>query len=539
MESPPLTQDVPVKAPRPRKKRRRLILLLILILLAAALVLTRLAGGNQIPGAGNWLSAAVQRRDMTVAVSGTGTLQPIDSYKVTALVRGEILDAPFEEGDVVEKDSLLFHIDSGDAETGIARAQLSVEQAQLTYDQLLRSQKDARLEANADGVIQTLFFEAGDSVPAGSVVASILDRSTMKLTVPFHAADAAALFPGQSALVAVDGTPEVLSAAVEEVSPIDSVGPGGTLVRSVTLRVPNPGALDVTNTGTAVVEGVTCAASGPFAYAADKQVTAGMGGTLAELHVKAGDRVSKGQLLGLLDTDALTDQLASARLNLRSAQLSLESARKSLESYTLTAPISGTIIEKNYKAGDNVDPSSASLSSSMAVIYDMSALTFDMNVSELDIGSIAPGQRVEVTAEALPGQTFTGTVVRVSINGSTTGGFTTYPAAILLEDYGALRPGMNVSARIIVEQADGVLCVPVSAVSRGDTVTVPGEGAMAPDGRTVADPSRLESRPVTLGRGDDEYIEITSGLEEGDIVLFQSSDPTAALPGASVAVSGG
>lgn len=538
MESTALTQDVPVKSPRPRKKRRWLIPLLILIL-AAALVLSRLVGQGQSPGAGNWLTASAQRRDMTVAVAGTGTLQPIDSYKVTALVRGEILDAPFEEGEVVEKDSLLFHIDSGDAETGIARARLAVEQAQLTYDLLLRSQKDTRLEANADGVVQSLFFEAGDSVPAGSAVAAILDKATMKLTVPFHAADAAALTPGQSALVTVDGTPEVLAGTVEEVSPIDSVGPGGTLVRSVTLRVPNPGVLDVTNTGTAAVGNVACAASGPFAYAADKLVTAGTSGTLAELCVKVGDTVSKGQLLGLFDGDAVSDQIENARLNLRSAQLSLESAQKALESYTLTAPISGTIIEKNYKAGDNVDPSSASLSASMAVIYDMSALTFDMNVSELDIGSVAPGQRVEVTAEALPGQTFTGTVERVSINGSTTGGFTTYPATVLLEDYGALRPGMNVSARIIVEQAEGVLCVPVSAVSRGDTVTVPGEGAMAPDGHTVADPSRLESRPVTLGRGDDDYIEITSGLEEGDTVLFQSADSLSAAPGASVAVAGG
>ena len=61
--------------------------------------------------------------------------------------------------------------------------------------------------------------------------------------------------------------------------------------------------------------------------------------------------------------------------------------------------------------------------------------------------------------------------------------------------------------------------VPVDAVERGNTVLVPGPGAMTPDGAAVADPALLESRQVTLGRNDEQYIEITAGLEEGETVL--------------------
>ena len=141
-----------------------------------------------------------------------------------------------------------------------------------------------------------------------------------------------------------------------------------------------------------------------------------------------------------------------------------------------------------------------------------------MNISELDLSKLREGQEVDITADAIPGEVFTGTVDRISINGTTTNGFTTYPATILLEEYGGLNPGMNVSADIIVERTEGALSVPAAAVQRGDTVLVPLEGCLAPDG-TVADPSRSEERTVTLGGSDGTYVEITSGLEEGETVL--------------------
>ena len=88
---------------------------------------------------------------------------------------------------------------------------------------------------------------------------------------------------------------------------------------------------------------------------------------------------------------------------------------------------------------------------------------------------------------------------------------------------------MNVSATILGETVKNALFVSVGAVNRGNTVLVPGEGAMSEDGAAVADPSRLEERPVTLGRSGDAYIEITSGLTEGETVLIL--DQTAVMGG--------
>ena len=60
----------------------------------------------------------------------------------------------------------------------------------------------------------------------------------------------------------------------------------------------------------------------------------------------------------------------------------------------------------------------------------------------------------------------------------------------------------------------------MDAVNRGNTVTIPGPGAMNADNTAVADVSKLETREVTLGKSDGDYIEVTGGLEEGDTVLI-------------------
>ena len=74
---------------------------------------------------------------------------------------------------------------------------------------------------------------------------------------------------------------------------------------------------------------------------------------------------------------------------------------------------------------------------------------------------------------------------------------------------------------------------PVDAVNRGNTVTIPGPGAMNADNTAVADVSKLETREVTLGKSDGDFIEVTGGLEEGDTVLIpnQSSNMMAEMMG--------
>ena len=531
----PETEPSPLwTGPKKRRKwiKRVLVIAAVLALLFWIVVRPMLGGTAAVSGA--YQTAQVQRQDLTVSVSGSGTVTPIESYQVSALVTGEILESPFEDGDQVEKDQLLYRIDPGSAQTALQQAQLSVQQAQMNYDTLASS---LQVKAIGGGVVQTLHVQEGDLVSAGTAIADITDTSTMTLTVPFQAGDAAHISAGQTAQVTLSGTQETLTGTVESVASADQVGNGGALVRQVKIRLTNPGALTETTGATARVGTYACAAGGTLSPRLRQTITAAASGEITDLNVSVGSRVSAGTVLAAIGGESAENSLADAALAVQNAQLSLQSAQEALDSYTITSPISGTVIEKNLKAGDQLNGGD---SGAMAVIYDLSQLELQMDVSELDIGQIQPGQTVEITAEALPGQTFTGVVEKVSVNGTTTDGFTTYPVTILLSEYGDLNPGMNVSAHIIVERSENALCVPAEAVNSDGTVLVAGEGAFAEDGVTIADPSKIESRPVTLGRGNQDFVEITSGLEEGETVLLpiQSTGGMPSDGSAAVAAAG-
>lgn len=520
----------------PKKKRRWPKVVIAVLLVLAALfffVIRPMLGAGKELLAGAYLTSTAQMQEMTVSVSSTGTIQPIDSYNVSGMVTGEVLEAPFEVGDQVEKGDVLYRIDPGSAETALQQAQLSVQQAQLNYDSIVDGLNP---KASGAGVVQKLHVKKGDLVSAGSPIADISDTSTMTLTVPFQSADAQRIAVGSSAQVTLAGTLETLTGTVESVANADLVGNGGALVRQVKIRVQNPGALTTSTTATAKVGSIACAGSGTFEANLTQTVIATGSGEVVSLNVSAGSRVSAGQVLATLGGSSAQTSLENASISLQNAQLSLQNAQDALDNYTITAPISGTVIEKNFKAGDTIDNNSLTAAGgTLAVLYDMSTLTFEMKIDEKDINKVQVGQEVTITADAVEGVTFSGVVDTVNINGTTVSGQTNYPVTVVINDPQDLKPGMNVSADIIVERAGTVLCVPVDAVNRGSdkpTVQVAQEGALDENGNVV-DPSKLETREVTLGRNDNDNIEITSGLSEGEIVVWvnEVSNPFAAMMG--------
>lgn len=536
---PETAQEGQQKAPAfqaPKKKRKWPKRLLIAAAILAALfffVIRPMLGAGQQMIAGLYQAETAQVRDMTVSVSSTGTVTPIDSYRVNSLVTGEVLEAPFEEGDWVEKGALLYRIDMGDAETALEQAQLSVRQAQLSYDTLV---KNLTPTASAAGVVQTVHVSKGDLVNTGSPIADITDTSTMTITLPFLSADAAQIWSGAAATVTMDGTGETLRGTVEKISTADLVGAGGALIRQVEIRVNNPGALTAQATATATVGTIACAGSGSFQANRSQTVVAMTSGEVTDLYITAGTRVSAGTALASLGGSNVNDSLENAALALENAQLSLKRSQDALDNYVITAPISGEVIEKNFKAGDKLDNNTLTAAGgNLAVIYDMSSLTFEMRIAELDINKIEEGQPVSITASAVEGETFSGYVDKVNLNGTTQSGMTNYPITVQITDPGALKPGMNVSADVIVDRVGQVLCVPVEAVKRGGespyVQIIPPEGL--DENGSVKDLSLIQRRDVSLGSNDEQYIQITEGLSEGEIVVWenQASNPFAMMVG--------
>ena len=487
------------------------------VVVAAAGAVFLIGGGNKAASRDvTYAETTPTRQDVSNSLSGTGTLNPANTYTVKSLVDGKILTGGFEEGDKVEEGDVLYTIDSSDASTNLEKASIALQQAQRSYDKTVDLQY---VRAEVDGTVSSLKVAKGDQVTSGQEVAVIRDSSKMLLNLLFPAADAANFSVGQSADVVLDGTFETLKGTITAVTGTDELSTGNLLVRTVTIRVNNAGGLTTAQAATASVNGVSSIASATFAYQAERTLTALASGTVSAINVQEGDTVSKGDILIELTGDDLTESIQSASESLRSAEISMQNLQDTMSNYTITSPISGTIIEKDAKQGDALTSGST-----LCVIYDLSYLEMVINVDELQIGALSVGQKVQLTADAVTDKTYVGTVTRVSMKGSSSGGTTTYPITIRIDNTDGLRPGMNANAEIVVAEASNALVVPNAAVIRGGYVLVSKKSPSAANAVEDMDaPDGYVYVKVETGVSDDSYTEIKSGLQEDDTVAYDTS----------------
>ena len=464
----------------------------------------------------SYTEAAPERRDVTNTLSGTGTLNPANTYTVKSLVDGKVLTGTIEEGNIVEESNVLYTIDSSDASTNFEKAEIAMQQAQRSYDKVVDRQY---VRAEVAGVVSSLKVTKGDEVTSGQEVAVIRDSSRMLLTLEFPAADAANFSVGQSAAVTLDGTFEQLNGTVTSVSGTDALSAGNLLTRTVTITVQNAGGLTTAQAATASINGVSSIGSATFAYQAERTLTAQAAGTVTSINVQEGSDVAKDDIILGLSGDDLTESIQSASESLRSAEISMQNLQDTMNNYTITAPISGTIIEKDAKVGDAVKTGDT-----LCIVYDLSYLEMNINVDELQISSISVGQQVQITADAVPDKTYVGTVTRVSMKGKSDGGTTTYPVTIRIDDTDGLRPGMNANAEIVVAEAKNALVVPNAAVVRGSYVLVTKDSPSAANADTAMEaPEGFVYVPVKTGVSDDDYTQIVSGIQEGDTIGYDPS----------------
>ena len=464
----------------------------------------------------SYTEAAPERRDVTNTLSGTGTLNPANTYTVKSLVDGKVLTGTIEEGDIVEESNVLYTIDSSDASTNFEKAEIAMQQAQRSYDKVVDRQY---VRAEVAGVVSSLKVTKGDEVTSGQEVAVIRDSSRMLLTLEFPAADAANFSVGQSAAVTLDGTFEQLDGTVTSVSGTDALSAGNLLTRTVTITVKNAGGLTTAQAATASINGVSSIGSATFAYQAERTLTAQAAGTVTSINVQEGSDVAKDDIILGLSGDDLTESIQSASESLRSAEISMQNLQDAMNNYTITAPISGTIIEKDAKVGDAVKAGDT-----LCIVYDLSYLEMSINVDELQISSISVGQQVQITADAVPDKTYVGTVTRVSMKGASNGGTTTYPVSIRIDDTDGLRPGMNANAEIVVAKANNALVVPNAAVVRGSYVLVTKDSPSAANADMAMEaPEGFVYVPVKTGVSDDDYTQIVSGIQEGDTIGYDPS----------------
>ena len=505
-----------------RTHKKRCIAAVVAVAVLAVVVIPRKSRSASADLA--YTQEKLGRRDIVNVYDGSGTINAADSYTVKSLVTGTVLTADFELGDNIEKGDILYTIDISDVENNLASAQLSVEQAQRNYDDIADMQN---VRTRISGEVSSFAVAAGDAVQAGQTVATIRDTSVMLLAVDFPAAEAQSFVAGQAAQVMPDTTFEVLNGTIRSVSGADPAGDASLMTCTVTIAVPNAGSLTTAQAAVAQVNGVSSLNSAHFTYQREETVVAAASGTVSELCVKEGSTVRQDDVILRITGKDLDKQTKNAADSLRAAELQMSSAEKTISHYTIDAPISGTIVDKKVKAGDKLSANDTAMQN-LCTIYDMSYLEMKLNVDELKIRSLEVGQEVDITADAVPGETYKGVISSILVAGTTANGSTSYPVTVRIDDMGELLPGMNATAKITTASVKNVLALPNAALVRGSYVLVTKDSPSAANAETsMTAPDGYVYVKVTTGISDDDYIEVKSGLQEGDTIAYDNSSVSA------------
>ncbi len=190
-----------------------------------------------------------------------------------------------------------------------------------------------------------------------------------------------------------------------------------------------------------------------------------------------------------------------------SAEAQLAAAQATVDLAHIKAPFAGEITDAFPLTGDLVSPGEIAFQ-----LDDLSHMLVDVEVSEVDINSVAKGQPVTLTFDATPDKEYNGEVTSVAMSGTTDGGVVNFRVTVELTDADdSVRPDMTAAVSIVVTQLQDVLLVPNRAVRLSDgqrTVYVLRNGAM-------------QQVEITLGASSDTYSEVIGGdLHEGDTIVL-------------------
>lgn len=210
-------------------------------------------------------TAVASVQDITSTLSASGSLEAKNSYNITSLVEGEVVEASFEEGDQVTEGQVLYRIDSSSMESQVSSASKNLERAQENYQDALADYQEAQADFSGNtykstrtGYIKELHIQAGDRVSGQTVIADIYNDKIMKLKVPFLSTDAVNITAGSPCTVTLTDTGESLTGTVTSVGNMDETITGGRVVRYVHVQVENLGGLTTSHMAVVTIGDLTC-----------------------------------------------------------------------------------------------------------------------------------------------------------------------------------------------------------------------------------------------------------------------------------------
>lgn len=289
----------------------------------------------------------------------------------------------------------------------------------------------------------------------------------------------------------------------------------------------------------------------------------------AEAEFKRGQELMQQKLISasLFDEVKAAHAVASAQLNnathqVEMARANLDSAEEQLAKTTIVSPLTGTVSKLNSQLGERVLGTVQNVGTEIMIIADLNEMEARVDIGEIDVVLIQPNQHVRLEVDAFKDRKFTGAVTEIanSAKGSQYGSAQTdatkFEVRIRIKEKESFRPGMSVTSEIETRSRTNALTVPIASVTTRLPKEKNSEGtnsnATASSAKTegsdqtttdkvggraerkaketvkpvevvfIKDGDRAKMVPVKIGISDDDYWEISEGLEEGQEVVSGS-----------------
>ncbi len=445
-------------------------------------------------------TATVTKGSISTSIYSSGRLTDDDVEKIEIPDGVELTEIKVNAGDKVAVGDVLASVKLDTVMT--AMSDISSELSTLDAKLASASTETATnyISSSVSGRVKKIYASVGDSV------ASVMEDNgaLMLLSLDGYMAldiDNNTISKGDSVIVTT-------SAGTNYDGTVDNVLDG----KATILVTDNGPALGDTATVSSA-DGSTLG-SGEL-YINNELKVVGYTGTVSVLSVSENSRVYSGTTLISLSDTAATSSYASLLREREELEDTLQQLISIYSAGAFCSTIDGTVQVIN--AVDDDTKSSSSVDTTDGQYISVSpdkTMSLSVSVDESDILSVELGQSATVTVDALDDQSFEGSVTSIDKAGTSSSGVTVYTAKISIDKADGMLSGMSASATIKIEGVDDALIIPADALNKTSSSYYVYTSYNESEG-TLGD--MVE---VTVGISNSNYVEILSGLSEGDTVYY-------------------
>lgn len=453
--------------------------------------------------------ATVSRDRITATVNATGTIQPEALVSLSFGTSGTVRTVAVVRGQAVQAGDVLAELNAEELRLAAKQAEDGLRIQQLTLQQRLNSAPSAATLATAQADI--------DAAEANVAVAQAnLASAEAGVTQAFAAknqlltgATAAEIAAAEAELAVRQAEYDLI---LEDYESLLQAEIGGRA--EISLRLQRNQAAAGVQSAQARLDQLRSPARAADVQSADASIASAQAAVqAAEGNVAAANanlaraRAAYDRLL----EGPTADEIAILEANIASAQTSLELAQLRLEQAQIIAPMDGVVATLLVEPGELGSPGAP-----VITLLNESAFHLDVNVDEIDIDQIAIGQSVDITLDALSDTTLTGAIADIAPTAaSAAGGVVTYLVTInIVDDAGVpLRAGLTANASIVVNEIESVLVVPNWAIRLDRESGQAFVNRLNPDGT-------FSEVTVSTGLRNEQFSEVTAGLDEGTVVVI-------------------